>query len=651
MCGIAGIYQGRSPRRTDDSDVATMTAALSHRGPDRAARVTCTGAVLGSARLAIVDLANSQQPMSTPGGRYKICLNGEIFNYAQLRRSLERDGVVFRTKGDTEVALHALARRGPAALATFEGQFALAFYDEQERRLILARDRYGICPLYFTERDGALAFSSELRSLQTSEFFRADSLDGTALLDMYILWGFLPGRSAMTGMCQVDPACWLEVSPDACVQHRYWSADLTESELSPADAVEQVASLLKAAVERRLAPEVKLAVLLSGGLDSSAVSALASRSQDIMTFGIGFANPDYDESAEQWAVARHLGTDHHTIRIETADLVKEMHQVIAHSGMPLTRTAPVATYMLARELALHDVRVVLTGEGADEMMLGYDIFKLTQDRAAGGDSARGHAQVALAELPAPERARSARGRLSPVASDPADPCFSHLQRWESSRRILLYLQPDRRAAMAARPHAALMAQQMSPQFRGAPPLRRAELLELMTFLPTMLLGAQSDRMLMAHSIEGRYPFLDNALVDALFAMPISLLSPHPREKELLRRAIAPLLPAHVCARPKQAYTAPLRSTLSVPEARPLYDAYLSDAALEEVGLFDPVRVRWLLSKINSGGEAGGEDARAMLFMLTTQMLHAIHIKPSPSGDPSPSVHDRAEVSRPHAASF
>jgi asparagine synthase (glutamine-hydrolysing) len=628
MCGIAGIYTGPRARPTDADDVVAMTTALQHRGPDRAATVTRPGAVLGSARLAIVDLAGSQQPMATPDGRYTIVLNGEIFNYQELRADLAAKGADFRTKGDTEVALYALAYYGPQALARFNGQFALAFYDEAERRLILARDRYGICPLYYTERDGGVAFSSELRSLQRSEYFRATSLDAPALVDMYILWGFLPGQSPMTGVHQVDPASWLEVSATSIRQHRFWRPELGDRAISQDEAVEEVSGLLQDAVARRLAPEVTLAVLLSGGLDSSAVSALAARNQAIMTFGIGFADRDYDETAEQLAVAQHLGTDHHTINIQTADLMKEMHQVVSYSGMPLTRMAPVATFMLARELALHDVRVVLTGEGADEMMLGYDVFKLAQARQAwltDGTTPAGGG-LSLAELPEPERIQLSGGGLSSLAGELSDPCFSHLPRWQSGKRILLYLRPEWRAGAADRPYPDLVAEQMPAEFRTAPVLRRAELLELMTFLPTMLLGAQSDRMLMAHSIEGRYPFLDNVLVDALFSMKIDLLAPAPTEKLLLRRAIAPYLPADVCARPKQAYTAPLRTTLAIPEALPLYDEFLSPQALDEVGMFDPNRVRWLLSKIKSGGDVSGEDARTLLFMLTTQMLHSIHIK-------------------------
>jgi len=298
-----------------------------------------------------------------------------------------------------------------------------------------------------------------------------------------------------------------------------------------------------------------------------------------------------------------------------------MGEVVEHSGMPLTRMAPVSSYLLARELAAHDVRVVLTGEGADEMLLGYDIFKLTLARLAGTSGA-----TVLAELPAPERTEAAG--VGAETGDPTDPCYSHRPRWAAGRRIQLYLRPDWQAWAADRDHPALIAERLSDDVRAAHPLRRAQLLELATFLPTMLLGAQSDRMLMAHSVEGRYPFLDNAVVDFLFRLPIDLLTPEPVEKALLREAMAPYLPESVWRRPKQAYTAPLRATLALPEATELYEAFLTPEALDEVGLFDPRRVNWLLGRLRSGAEISGEDSRALLFMMTTQMVHATHIRRS-----------------------
>jgi asparagine synthase (glutamine-hydrolysing) len=421
---------------------------------------------------------------------------------------------------------------------------------------------------------------------------------------------------------QVDPGCWLEVSAGRR-QHTYWrprvlptGAPFTRTRT---DVVEELTALLTDAVDRRLAPEVPFAVLLSGGLDSSALSALAGRSHGVTTYGIGFADAAYDETAEQRAVARSLGTDHRTITVAGGDLVKELGDVVAHSGMPLTRMAPASSFLLARELGARGVRVVLTGEGADEMLLGYDIFKLTVARLAGSAS-----DAVLAELPVPERSEAAR--IGSEADDPADPCFSHRPRWTAGRRIELYLRPDWRVWTADRDHAALVAEQLPDDVRTAHPLRRAQLLELATFLPTMLLGAQSDRMLMAHSVEGRYPFLDNAVVDFLFGLPIELLHPTPVEKALLREAIAPSLPESVWRRPKQAYTAPLRATLGLPEAAELYDAHLTPDALDEVGLFDPRRVNWLLGRLRSGAEISGEDARALLFMITTQMVHATHVR-------------------------
>jgi asparagine synthase (glutamine-hydrolysing) len=626
MCGIAGIVMTGQAGPAEVADVEAMTAALVHRGPDRESTVSRPGAVLGSARLAIVDLAGSLQPMTTPDGRYTICLNGEIFNYQELREMLERKGFVFRTKGDTEVALNCLADAGPDAFAMFNGQFAIAFYDQVERRLLLARDRYGICPLYYTADDDGLAFSSELRSLQRSERFRASSLDAGALLDMYVLWGFLPGESSLAGVHQVDPGCWLEVTPTARHHHAYWRPEPPEAvTISRGDAVQQLTTLLQAAVDRRLAPEVRFAVLLSGGLDSSALSALAQRTQDVMTFGIGFADSAYDESAEQRAVADHLGTDHRAITIANSDLIDEMSKVVEHSGMPLTRMAPVSTYILARELAAHDVRVVLTGEGADEMLLGYDIFKLTQARLEALGGAGAAAAPLLSELPEPERGESGPG-IGVDAGDPADPCFSHLPRWQSGQRIRLYLRPQWQNWAKARDYSDLVAAQLPDGARSAHPLRRAQMLELATFLPTMLLGAQSDRMLMAHSVEGRYPFLDNDVVDFLLSLPIGLLDPNPVEKALLRESITPYLPESVWRRPKQAYTAPLRRTLALPEAMALFDTFLAPESLDEVGLFDPRRVAWLVARLRSGAEISGEDARALLFMVTTQMVHATHIR-------------------------
>jgi asparagine synthase (glutamine-hydrolysing) len=645
MCGIAGI-DARGHCGVSLDDITPMTATLDHRGPDRAATLRRGRVALGSTRLAIVDLAGSHQPMTSADGRFAIVLNGEIFNYRQLRADLERVGARFRTRGDTEVALQLLALRGPAAIADLDGQFALAFHDAGRDRLVLARDRYGICPLYYREQGGAVAFASEPRALQASPTFRAAGLDLAALVDMYVLWGFLPGASSLRDVRQVDPGCWLEVRADGCRQHRYWAPEpaADAADVTAAEAVEQVTTLLRAAVERRLADEVPTAVLLSGGLDSSAVTALASAVGPVRTFGIGFADRAYDETREQLTLARHLGTDHHILEVDTAQLLKQLPEAVAHAGMPLTRMAPVATYQLARELALHQVRVVLTGEGADEMLLGYDVFKLAQareSRHADPATAPTSSMPRLNELPMPERAASLRdghrlamplGLDAAADADPAHPCFSHVPRWDAGRRLALYLQPGWRQEVTGRPYPELMAGTMAPGAQRAPVLRRAQALELMTFLPTMLLGGQSDRMLMAHSVEGRYPFLDNALVDALLALPAPLLAPQPgpepREKLLLRQAMAGLLPREARQRPKQAYTAPLRGPLGSPAATPLFEQYLSPSALGEVGLFDPARMGWLVRRAGSSGGLSGEDARVLLFALTTQMLHSSLVEQS-----------------------
>lgn len=635
MCGIVGFTTARCDaslerERRYGGRLRAMTATLRHRGPDAQCAVLRDGAALGHTRLSIVDPAGGAQPMSDPNGRVTLVFHGEVFNYRELRASLS-DGYAFRTSSDTEVVLASYLTKGIRCVDDFIGQFAFAVHDARTSALWLARDRVGIAPLHYARTPEGLAFASEAKALFASGWV-TPSIDQIALKQTLQLWSPVEPRTLFEGVSQLPAGCvarWVDGRLDVT---RYWDADLgveARADLDDAAATRALGDLLVNAIDLRLRADVPVAAYLSGGLDSSLIAAIAQArlGGGLRTYSVAFADRAFDERAYQDEVARGLRTEHRTTEVTSRDIGRVLPDVVEHAEQTLLRSAPGPLYRLSALVRDDDTKVVLTGEGADEIFLGYDLFRETRIRQFWARQPTSRARPALLRrlypyLPVSEQGDEALAQFFSVAIDrPSDVVFSHLPRWAASGRNARFLS----AAFAERtaeedPVSSLIASLPARVHRWRP-LARAQYLEMRTLLTGYLLSAQGDRMLMAHSVEGRYPFLDHRLIEFAAALPEGMKLRGLAEKWLLKRYAAPFIPPRVLRRRKYPYRAPVASALTGAAAPPWARELLSSEAVRARGIFDAAKVERLLAKLARQTTPPSEsDSQAVMAVATTQLL-------------------------------
>lgn len=626
MCGIAGIVRADAAAPVEEVRLRRMAAALRHRGPDGWGMARAAGAGLVSTRLAIFDVPGGWQPMRGERGTLLV-YNGEVYNHPELRREL---GGAFATTSDTEVVHRLLERDGLAALDRLNGQFALAWWEPAARRLTLVRDRFGVRPLHWALLpDGGIAFASEAKALFASgEVAAAPDLAG--IDEVFTTWGARAPRTAFAGVAQVPPGGLLVWEDGALVAQRTWWAPAYDAG-GEAPLAEELSELLADAVRLRLRADVPVGTYLSGGLDSSLVTALAQRASDheLRTFSVAFHDARYDERAFQHEVAAALGTRHHVVEVGPREIADGFRAVVAHAETPLIRTAPVPLYLLAQATRAHGITVVATGEGADELFWGYDLFKETAVRELHArDPARAEALLdrlyPYLDVPAERRGPAWRRFFFEVGAA-EDPLFSHQPRIAATGIVRAFYRPEVAQALdgmnGERPLARLRAE-LPPAFARWSALERAAYLELTTLLAPNLLSSQGDRVAMAHGVEGRFPFLDHRVFAHAAALPPERkLGPGLREKAELRAFAARLLPSAVVERPKQPYRAPAVAPFFAPGAPGWVEERLEARALDAVGLFDPARVAGLLRRCRAGRGDGFREGMALVGILSAQVWH------------------------------
>ncbi|HKG04304.1 MAG TPA: asparagine synthase (glutamine-hydrolyzing) [Conexibacter sp.] len=631
MCGVAGIVRSDPAAPVAEETLRRMAGALRHRGPDGWGLAREAGAGLVSTRLAIFDVPGGWQPMRGERGTLLV-YNGEVYNHPELRAQL---GGEFATTSDTEVVLRLLEREGLAALERLNGQFAFAWWEPEARRLTLVRDRFGVRPLHWaTLPDGGIAFASEAKALFASGEVAAEP-DLAGIDEVFTTWGARAPRSAFRGVAQVPPGGLLVWEAGEIVARRTWWEPDYDPAAGAAHAAgvpdpEELPELLADAVRLRLRADVPVGTYLSGGLDSSLITALAQQASDheLRTFSVAFHDARYDERVFQEQVAQALGTRHHVVEIGPREIADGFLDAVAHAETPLIRTAPIPLMLLARATREHGITVVATGEGADELFWGYDLFK----------------ETAVRELHArdPERATALLDRLYPYLDVPAerrgpawarsffgagpagDPLFSHQPRIAATGIVRAFYRLEVAHALASNggdPLARLRAD-LPAAFGRWSALERAAYLELTTLLAPNLLAAQGDRVAMAHGVEGRFPFLDHRVFEHSVRLPPERkLGPGLREKAELRLLAARLLPAEVAERTKQPYRAPEVAPFFGEQAPGWVEERLEARALDDVGLFDPARVAGLLRRCRTGKASGFREGMALVGILSTQVWH------------------------------
>src|SRR5216117_3580438 len=561
MCGLAGVARQR-PRGVSAELLERMAAAIRHRGPDGFGLHADDRIGLAHVRLSVIDVAGGAQPMTNEDGDVRVVYNGEIYNYLELRHELEVRGHVFRTRSDTEVLVHGYEQWGEGLLERLNGQFAFVLHDRRTASLFLARDRFGILPLYYGERGGDLYFGSEVKALLASgELPRA--LDPAGLDEVFTFWAARPPRTPFRGIRALEPGCWARWREGTLSIGRYYALDYSGAAAEPADALEALDELLHSGVRLRMRADVPVGGYLSGGLDSSIVCALAAQASpyDLRTFSVTFDDPQLDESVFQQAVAGQLRSRHVVQRIGAGDIARVFPEVVRHAETPLLRTAPAPLYLLSRIVREHGIKVVLTGEGSDEVFLGYDLFKEAVIRLL---CWRRPASRVLDGLypgiaPASGKGDFWRGYFM-TAGSPDDPLFSHLPRFQLTARIKDFYAAEFRAGLGPFDPLAELRARLPAGFRAWSPLARAAYLEITTLLSSYLLSSQGDRMAMAHGVEARVPYLDHRLFEFAAALPARSKLRGLREKHILRRWAAEvaggIVPPAVARRGKQPYRAP-----------------------------------------------------------------------------------------------
>lgn len=638
MCGLAGVAL-REPGGVSPEVLRRMAAALQHRGPDGWGVHLSGRFGLAHTRLSILDLANGAQPMANEDGSLHIAYNGEVFNFRELRTELEARGHQFRTRTDTEVVLHGWEEWGEGLLPRLNGQFAFAIVDERSGSLVLARDRFGILPLFYAERDGELHFASEAKAIFAGGAI-APEIDPGGLDQVFTFWAARAPRTPFRGVRSLEPGCWARWQDGHLTLRRWYAIDFEPEADEPADAVDRLDQLFRSAVDARLVADVPVGGYLSGGLDSSAVCAVAAKApgETLRSFSVSFDDPRFDEGAYQREVAAGVGSIHAVRRIGDGDIGRVFPDVVWHAETPLLRTAPAPLYLLSQLTRERGIKVVLSGEGSDEVFWGYDLFKDTAVRLFCLRQPASTVRPRLFDRLYAQDAPDGRGadfwrKYFLAAGTADDPLFSHLPRFRSAAWLKGFYARDF-AAQLTRERVDPLAElrdDLPPAFDRWSPLARAAYLEMTTLLQGYLLSSQGDRMAMAHGVELRVPYLDHRLVEFADRLPEGSKLRGLRDKSILRRWAASVLPPAFARRPKHAYRAPGVSAFFGPGAPPYVTDLLDEGALRRTGVFDPAAVAGLVRRCRSGVPIGTRESQALVAVLSTQLWHRAFIDVPASG--------------------
>ncbi|MEW5977961.1 MAG: asparagine synthase (glutamine-hydrolyzing) [Acidobacteriota bacterium] len=640
MCGIVGEI---GPQSCSEEVLKRMMGMLTHRGPDESGLLVAPGVAMGHVRLSIVDLASGQQPLCSEDGRHWIVFNGEIFNHVELREELVGLGHVFKTRSDTEVLVNSYRQWGPACLHRLNGQWAFCIWDRDENLFFLARDRWGIRPLFYTflPGSGTLAFASELKAILADDRIQR-SWDLRSLRDIFTCWVCEAGKTPLQSIDQLLPGHYMIIQGGRADIRRWWeidySPDLVEWDRPIEEWCERVRAALKLACTLRLRADVAVGAYLSGGLDSSIIALLTNQvsSKPLRTFSLTFADAEYDESEFQHMMADFLGTDHSSLRV-TRDLIAESFQkVVWHTETPIYRTAPAPLWHLARTVRDAGLKVVLTGEGADEVFGGYDQFKEAKIRHFWARSPGSVWRKRLLERVSQSTPQAGlRGRAfwfgfyEQGLKEIERPGYSHHLRWKNGQSLLPLLSEAGREGVSRHSLRPVDSQDWTTEVERTVPdgfdrwnfLSKAQYWEIRQLLAGYLLSSQGDRMSMAHGIEGRYPFLDINLFELSRRMPPDLKLRALVEKFILRRTFTRDLPAGITSRRKNAYRAPDALALYHSPLRQRVLESLSPEGVRRRGLFSVESVGKLLTRIRGQAQTTSRDNMALVLTYSAHLFH------------------------------
>jgi len=647
MCGIAGFYGSHHVLDAAQLLLRQMIGAITHRGPDAQGFLVDGHAALGHARLSIIDLTQGGQPMATADGSVWLTFNGEIFNYLELRRDLVVRGRRFRTNSDTEVILQLYEEFGADCVERLNGDFAFALWDRKHNRLMLARDRMGVRPLYYATGKAGLFFASEVKALLCVPGIAAE-IDPVALDQIFTLWCPLAPRTPFIGISELPPAHVLIATGDQTIVRPYWKLEFpddvdTALGRNEGAIAEELRELLTDAVRIRLRSDVPVGAYLSGGLDSSIVAAIAKTivPAQLRTFSVTFESTEFDESAHQQAMTAALGTDHDSTLCTTAEIARIFPAVIRHTERPILRTAPAPLFALSRLVHDKGFKVVLTGEGADEVFAGYDLFKEASIRRFCARQPQSRFRPALLRrlysyLPGLQ-GQSQKYLESFFGRDldqTEDLLFSHLPRFRTTASTKIFFSQDLRQSLRGYDALAELRDRLPLSFGRWHPLSQAQYLETSYLLPGYILSSQGDRVAMANTVEGRFPFLDHRVVEFAARIPPSLKLRGLREKHILRQTMQALMPPNIGSRSKQPYRAPDAESFTGASMPAYVGDCLSGAEIKAAGYFNADAVEKLAAKNRRQALTGFRDNAAFVGILSTQLCHREFVRGAEMATPA-----------------
>lgn len=598
MCGIAGIL------RTDQKEVASsdildrMLQSIVHRGPDDDGHLIDGELAMGMRRLAIIDIADGKQPIFDESKRFAVISNGEIYNYLELQQELLARGHQLKTHSDTEVIVHLYEELGISCVEQLRGMFAIAIWDSQERELVLIRDRLGVKPLYYAEIDGSLVFASEIKAiLQHPKMQRQVNLSA---MSNYLSLRFVPAPQTMfDGIHSLPPGCFLRVRQGKIQCQPYWdiSYQASTQSLSDQEYEERLLELLRESIGLHLRSDVPFGAFLSGGVDSSLIVALMSEKlkQPVKTFSVGFDSDSVqDELPYAQLIADRFGCDHHTIVINSTDFLAHAEKVIWHLDQPISDQATVAMEMVS-QLAAQHVKMVLTGEGGDELFAGYARYvgnKLAPMASWLPKPMRKLMRVGNSTIPGLRRTKIGLNALS--YHDEATRIANWFPMFNDQRKAQLFSDAKQHLARGAADVMRLSLDNCNAKNS----LDRMLYVDCKLWLPDYLL-LRGDKLTMVHSLEGRVPLLDHKLVEFVATLPARLKLNGTKRKYLLRQVASKLLPTEVVHRKKQGFPIPIDRWFRG-EAREWMRDHLSPATIQRRGWFDAKFIARLISEHESG---------------------------------------------------
>lgn len=609
-----------------------MAESIRHRGPDENGFFVKGSIGLAHTRLSIIDLSGGSQPIYNEDRSLCVVFNGEIFNYIELRAILEKKGHSFYTHSDTEVIVHMYEEYGKECFNQFNGQFAIALWDDKNRELLLVRDRVGVRPLFYSILpDGTLLFASEMKSIFCYPGFQPE-IDPDGINQIFTLWVNIPPRTVFKGVNELAPGHFLTASPRGISVQKFWRMqfpDENDYEDKPLSYyTSRLQELLYNAVTLRLRADVPVAAYLSGGLDSSIITSLVKKHHvnNLITFSVAFGDKNFDERGYQNEMVKNLQTDHRFIEATYGTIGDAFSDVVWFSEKPMIRTAPAPLFLLSGLVRRNNIKVVLTGEGADEFFGGYDIFKEDKIRRFWAKVPESKLRPRLFSALYPFISRDPRLErfwqmfFRKDLTDTGNKYYSQLVRWHNTSQIKRFFSDEYKEQFNEESIYHDLDSYIDPDIQRWHPLCRAQYLEATLFMSGYLLSSQGDRMMMGNSIEGRFPFLDHNVIEFAGQIPPVYKIYGLNEKFVLKKAFEDVLPDSIVRRVKQPYRAPISKCFAEEN---FASSMLNSEVIEKYRYFNPASIEQLLSKFRSQEwkNISERDDMSLVGIVSMQLLH------------------------------